>query len=226
MDNCSRYGEDGLSVNYPNFRKFIPNLTNTLEIRSMVIEEQSAQFQLSKNTGISFIYFHHKEQLPAATYVGVIIKQLCRRMKELPVELEAFYDSHYENASKPGYNELQGVLMPVLKYFERVFLVLDALDEYRDQRKEFLEVLGNIVSPATTHRGNVKLFITSRKERDIERALETFPKIEIEAKKVDKDIEIYVTSQLQKHRRDGTLRIDDSLERRILVALTSQGGGM
>lgn len=147
-------------------------------------------------------------------------------MKKLPTELEAFYDNHYLNASKPGCNELEGVLMQVLKYFERVFLVLDALDECRDQRKEFLEVLGKIVSPVTTDRGIVKLFITSRKERDIERALKTFPTIEIEAKRVDKDIELYVTSLLQEHRRDGTLIIDDSLEHRISLALTSQAGGM
>lgn len=142
------------------------------------------------------------------------------------MELEAFYDNHYLNASKPGCKELQGALIHVLKYFETVFLVLDALDECRDQRKELLEVLSKIVSPATTDRGNVKLFITSRKERDIEFALKTFPRIEIEAKKVDKDIELYVTSQLQKHRRDGTLIVDDSLERRISAALTSQAGGM
>lgn len=147
-------------------------------------------------------------------------------MKELPVELEAFYDTHYFNASKPGCDELQGALVHVLKYFKNVVLVLDALDEYTHQRQELLEVLGKIVSPATSDRGNVKLFVTSRKERNIEFAFKTFPKIEIEAKKVDEDIKSYVTAQLAKHRQNGTLKIDDALERRILTALTSQAGGM
>lgn len=196
-------------------------------ISSLVVEKLSAQYELSNNVGISFVYCNYKEPQEAAIYVRLFIKQLSRRMNELPVELEALYDKHYSNASTPGYTELQGVLVQISKHFEKVFLVLDALDECTDdQRRELFEVLHGIVSPGATNPGNINLFITSRKEQDIQRAFQRFPIIEIEARKVNEDIESYVTAQLDQYLQDGTLMITDTLKCKILTALVDRAGGM
>jgi len=191
------------------------------------VEKLSAQYELSNSTGISFVYCNFEDNLEASTYVKVIIKQLCRRMDELPIELEKLYDDHYRNASNPGYTELRDTLMRVSGYFGKVFLVLDALDECtEDQRNELFEVLrGTAIYDNTAH-GNLKIFVTSRKEQDIQRAFKCFPVVEIEAKKVNDDIESYVTAQLDQHRQDGTLEITDSLKSRVVTALINQAGGM
>ena len=157
----------------------------------------------------------------------VVIKQLSRRMDELPVELETLYDKHYRNASNPRYQELQKVLIRISECFEKVFFVLDALDECsKGQRDEIFEIFSDIVSPDNATCGNFKIFVTSRKELDIQRAFEKFAVVEIEAKKVNKDIKSYVTSQLNQYTKDGTLDISDSLKSKIITALVDKSGGM
>lgn len=148
-------------------------------------------------------------------------------MDELPQELETLYDKHYRDVSPPGYTELHDVLARMTKHFDKVFLVLDALDECtEDQRRELLEALSGIVSPENSNHGNVKLFITSRREPDIQRAFEYFPVIEIEAKKVNKDIESFVDVKLDQYLQDGDLNIGDTLKNKIRNALVDKAGGM
>ena len=87
-----------------------------------------------------------------------VVKQLSRRMDELPVELETLYDKHYRNASNPGYTELQKVLIRISECFEKVFFVLDALDECsKGQRDEIFEIFSGIVSPDNATCGNFKI---------------------------------------------------------------------
>lgn len=154
--------------------------SDVLSISSLIVEKLSAQYELSNNTGICFVYCNYKEPQVTTNYVKAVIKQLSRRMSELPPDLMALYDKHYSNASSPRYTELNNVFLGVSKCFEKVFLVLDALDECTEsQRQEIFDIFSHIVST-----GNVKLFITSRKEPDIQRAFASFPIIEIQAKKV------------------------------------------
>lgn len=111
--------------------------------------------------------------------------------------------------------------------FEKVFLVLDALDECTpDQRRELFEVLGGLVSPTHSNSGNVKLFVTSREEPDIKREFQNFPVIPIEAKKVDEDLESYVTAKIDQYIEDGNLRIEAALKNKIRTTLVDRAGGM
>ena len=71
--------------------------------------------------------------------------------------------------------------------------------------------------------------MASRKEHDIARAFlrRSFPKIEVEAKKVDSDIELYVTAQIEQHLQDGSLTLNNiTLKDKILTVLTTNAGGM
>lgn len=46
-----------------------------------------------------------------------VIKQLARRMSELPADIEQFYD----NASSPGDTELQNSFIQISRSFKQVF---------------------------------------------------------------------------------------------------------
>ena len=84
------------------------------------------------------------------------------------------------------------------------------------------------LSTGTGH-GQVKLFVASRKELDIERAFlrKSFPTIEVEATKVDGDIELYVKAQIEQRLHDGSLTLNNiKLKDKILTALTVNPGGM
>jgi len=55
----------------------------------------------------------------------------------------------------------------------------------------------------------VKLFVTSRVQAGIQRALDTVPKIEIQASNVDADIKAYVESELESRIASGVLELRD-----------------
>ena len=108
---------------------------------------------------------------------------------------------------------------------------LDALDECPlDQRKELCEFLLSIAQTSSTPtEGTVKLFVTSRRESDIERAFQqqSIPTIEVEAAKVDNDINVYVRAQIELRLENGSLRLRDmALKEKILNTLTTKAGGM
>lgn len=198
--------------------------------RSMVVEHISALYQLSNDHGIVFLYCNYKEPYDAATYISVAIKQLCRRMEEIPPVVEAMYKKHTRNASQPRSDELRDVFLLTCNYFKSIFLILDALDECEAGERQ---KLFNILSYAVTKSNPkcepdvIKLFVTSRREHDIKVAFQAFPTIEVEAAKVDQDIELYVTAQLGQLLQDGTLVIRDmTLKDKIIAALTQKAGGM
>lgn len=152
-------------------------------------------------------------------------------MRPLPLKLDTVYEQHYQNHSQPNFQELQDIFLAIIKQLDSVFLVLDALDECSlDQRADLCEFFGKIVELSnSTDLGVVKLFVASRKEHDIERAFlrRSFPTIEVEARKVDRDIEMYVVAQLEQRLQDGSLILNNILLKdKILTALTTNAGGM
>ena len=202
-----------------------------------MIEHLSALYELSSNTGVTFVYCNYLESRTPITYIKLAIKQLCRRMQCLPPSLQQLYEKHYRGDSQPRYEELKSSFLAIAQEFNSIFLVLDALDECTlSQRANLCEFFSDIVelsvTPApvsTAGRGNVKLFVTSRKEPDIERVFlrKSFPKIEIQTEKVDHDIKVYVQAQIEQRLHDGRLYLGNiALKDRILDALTSKAGGM
>ena len=198
---------------------------------SLVIEHLSARYELSPNIGVTFIYCNYSESRSPLEYIRLAIKQLCRRIRPLPSRLNAVFEKHYQNHSEPGFKELQDLFLEIIQLFQGVFLVLDALDECAEaHRTDICEFFGGILklNHGSNH-GPVKLFVASRKEPDIERAFlrKSFPTIEVEAKKVNRDIELYVTAQIEKLLDDGSLTLNDIvLKDKILTTLTANAGGM
>lgn len=201
-------------------------------ISSLVIEHLSALRELSGNTGMTFIYCDYKAPQTTTTYIRSALKQLCRTMQPLPDELQEIYKQHYQNDLQPRYNELRNLFLRIIQPLGCVFFVVDALDECtQDERKilcKFLLSITNTTSSGTSL-GTVKLFVTSRKEPDIEQAFQQniIPTIVIEATKVDSDIKAYVKAQIELRLQDGSLKIRNmSLKDMIFNNLTKEAGGM
>ena len=150
-------------------------------------------------------------------------------MKSLSPQLSKVYEQHYKNHSQPRFRDLQDLFLAIAQQFHTVFFVLDALDECSlDQRTDLFEFFARVVELGTGA-GFVKLFVTSRKELDIERAFlrQTFPKIDVEATKVDSDIGLYAKAQIEQRLHDGSLVLNNiMLKDKILTALTMNASGM
>ena len=164
-------------------------------------------------------------------------------MQTIPSEVQEIYKQHHSNNSQPRYDELKTTFLAIIQQFSQIFFILDALDECTlDQRKdlcEFFLCIADVTSTGTTPAGTistgtgqgiVKFFITSRKESDIERAFQqnlqkSIPAIEIEAAKVNRDIEVYVKAQLELRLKNRSLKLRNmELKNEILRVLTRAEG--
>lgn len=147
-----------------------------------------------------------------------IISQLCRQLKYIPEKLRLLNN----RGTELGYRDLLEVLSTVIRRFRRVYIVIDALDESQD-RKFLLDLLIKIASDDSFR--NVSLLALSRKELDIQQAFEGLcSSISLSNPLVDKDIRVYIESQLQTDRK--LSRWPNPLKIEIQHALTKGANGM
>lgn len=190
--------------------------------RSLVLETVSGKYGLDDRSGIAFIYFDYQNVQKSAEILATLINQLCRKKKVLPDHLIRFRESHLRYFDIPSYEELQAQLIELPKAFDQVFFVVDAIDECED----LANFLPLITTLAQTTSCKFKVFVTSRREKDIAASFtsQSFSTIEIEATKVDADIATFVQFQLET-RTDSTCVIDQELKDKIRDALVSQSNG-
>lgn len=191
--------------------------------RSLVLETVSAKSGLDDKNGIAFIYFNYQNIQKSSKILAALIKQLCRGKKVLPDHLKRFHESYSRNVETPSYEKLQAQLIELSKTFDQVFFVVDAMDEC-DDRANFLPLITTLAKETSC---TFKVFVTSRREKDIVSSFtpKSFSTIEIEATKVDADIATFVEFQIE-NRTDSTCIIDQKLKDRIRDALVNQSNGM
>jgi hypothetical protein len=142
--------------------------------------------------------------------------------------------SIYEEREKDGHalgpldmEESKGLIIKLLKlYFhERATIVIDALDECKiDARRQLFHCLKHITASAR----NVKLFIASRNENDIQKMMnESLIALDhyIDAKDNEEDIETFIRSEVKRCFDDGCLR-DYEKRDDIISSLEKGANGM
>ncbi|KAF8247356.1 hypothetical protein K440DRAFT_551235, partial [Wilcoxina mikolae CBS 423.85] len=196
-------------------------------LASIVIEDISKRYPISQGTGIAFTYCSYRDEASAKDpkkFLATFILQLARQRKHLFPSLVHLYDTHRRDARKPSFSTLRSVLFSLLEEFDTLFLLYDALDEC-EMRQELMKLLHDLVN--TGNRCCIKLFVTSRKEPDIEQAFRDTQKVEIAAVRVAQDIEVYVDYELQNRLQNGDLILQDSgMKAVILDTLCNRAGGM
>lgn len=199
------------------------NLAN----RSLVVETISAQYSIDDHAGLAFVYYKHqnRECQMFKDIVPALVKQLCQKKHVLPKEVKELYHQYSRQDQFPSQAKIQAHLVEVAESFERVYIVIDALDECPDPDMVFslIAALAQCVS------AKIKIFVTSRREQFILHSFRKLhsPTLEIEAKKVDKDIMVFVDAEIDHRSKDyeyGT--IDQVLKAQIREALVAQANGM
>jgi len=192
-----------------------------------VLEHVTTERALHKDVGIGFAYYNYQspEMGDASRIIVALIKQLCRKKDVVPPG----FLKVKQDAMDPSQLGNQESFITVASEFREVVVIIDALDECpKDARNRILGFLLGI----TNNLPCAKVFVTSRRERDIEEAfmkLKT-PIIEIEAGSVAADISSYVRSEV-KRLRDGydgkrLYLKNDTLEVTIVRTLTEKADGM
>ena len=111
-----------------------------------------------------YCYFGHNQD-ESSHFLRWIIGQLCRQSLKVPKELQNIYKS----GKIPTLSCLLSVLHNAMEGFERIYLVLDAVDESMP-RADLLRVIRDLSTDARF--SALGLLVTSRRYIDIEQVLE------------------------------------------------------
>lgn len=150
--------------------------------------------------------------------VASILEQLLQR-KGVTDELMMLYQRHQSRRTHPEPGELLELLYSTIQDFERVFVIIDALDECPETtRKEFVNEVHRLRSVAS-------LLITSRQVKSIEDEFHDATHLEIHA--LDTDLEIYIRTRTQQdHRLVLYMEKDPSLQEEIVQTILGNARGM
>ncbi|KAJ6557518.1 hypothetical protein B0H19DRAFT_1261131 [Mycena capillaripes] len=172
----------------------IPGAGKTVLV-SMVVDHLGTQ-SLNKLVSIACVYLNHKEaQSPADVLAGVWRQLVLGR--ELTFKVQKLYEQHSEKGTPATLGEIRTVLDSAIAEFAKVYIVVDAVDEYpEDRRRVLLEYLA-AMGPT------VNLFITSRPHVFPSASLPNLETLEIRADADDirrfVDAQIHVSSRLARH---------------------------
>ncbi|KAK6522069.1 hypothetical protein TWF281_002638 [Arthrobotrys megalospora] len=97
------------------------------------------------NVCIAYLSYNHRRQLqdeqePADLLAG-ILRQLMSPQAPLPESMKRLYESHIREQTRPSFSELSQLIHSTITGYQRVFLVIDAIDKCQvsdEGRSKFL----------------------------------------------------------------------------------------
>ncbi|KAI9778079.1 MAG: hypothetical protein M1839_008383 [Geoglossum umbratile] len=163
-------------------------------LASLVVEEVKQFCNSTTLSGIGHAYYYfcyRREQDEVPHFLRWVINQLCRQREHIPIEVHRLRHDGVE----PSVSSLLAALSAVLVGFQRVHLVLDALDESTN-RENLMEVLLKISTD--TSFSKLRILVTSRKELDIERSFSGISTVVSLSHNrwVNDDIRVYIQNRL------------------------------
>lgn len=141
-----------------------------------------------------YCYFA-RNQDEAVPCLRWIVSQLCRQSGWMPSEIERLFQLQH----LPSLSQLLLALELILKDFEAVFFIVDAVDESQSR----LDLLRTLRDLATDHRfDKIRLLATSREYYDIETCFSGISRqVSMDSPMVRDDIRRYVHSSLLSNKR-------------------------
>lgn len=127
---------------------------------------------LANQSTVAYFYFSFRD-VQKQSFVNFALSLIAQICRDRPVSpgLQTLYD-HFQNASPPA-DRVQETLRSVIEEAGDVFILVDALDEcfQNHEGRDGEDVLGWLEELSGPSHTNVRVLITSRKEREIEEVL-------------------------------------------------------
>lgn len=170
-----------------------------------------------------YCYFGEKDRQTLLDITKSLLKQLSARCEGLdPQVVSAFSDDTSLTTESS-----ETLFSAALSRFEKVFIVLDALDECsNEERRSIIKLLNRQMQL----RGCcIKIFLTSRPEIDLRHLLQSNLNHHINADDTTKDITPFVTATVESHIADGKLlggNVTPMLKAYVIKTINENADGM
>jgi len=160
-----------------------------------VIDNLREQLKDDIDVGIACIYCNYKEK-DAQTLTNLVAglwAQLVRNSGSLSTEVRDLYSTHVHQNSSPTLDDVSMILQGEIARYSKIFVVIDALDEYPEgDRSTLLEKLREL-------RPTINLMVTSRYLDAIANEFEGSPQLEISANV--EDVRAYIVGRISGEKR-------------------------
>jgi hypothetical protein len=189
-----------------------------------VIDHLWKHFQADNDIGVAHLYCSYKRQQEqtCANVLADFLAQLVRQQIVLPKLVKDLYQRHMAKKSRPQLEEVSEALQLVAGNYNRVFFVVDALDESETTDGTRQRLLSEMFGLQSLARTSTSFLITSRfVPEDIRKC---HHHIEIEIRARNEDIEKYITGQFPRLSSCVSKRPD--LQNTIKVAIVEAVDGM
>ncbi|KAE9993923.1 hypothetical protein EG327_002547 [Venturia inaequalis] len=216
QDLCEKKfkGTGGWLLSKPEFRNWYNDTSSAIlwcygdpgagksVLAATVVEQLTLDFGVDDAVGLAFAYclYDNNRTQDSSRIIASLIHQVCWEKEEVPECLMSFYQRFDNNALKPSLNDYWAVFKQLAQKFEKIYIILDGLDECDPKQRQSLIKLAGEAAGALP---NVKIWISSRLDSDIESMIVKgkFPSIKVEAKNSIEDISAFV--------KDGTKMLFD-----------------
>ncbi|RYP31190.1 hypothetical protein DL766_004498 [Monosporascus sp. MC13-8B] len=172
-------------------------------LTSKVIDHVQSLLKSSRNEeGLAFFYCNRNEEerRKPLTVLRSYVRQLSTTAKypeKMRKKLQELWSEKRLKGSDLDLEDCREQLLESVNLYPRTTLVLDALDECEpDSRGELVKTVDILLSKS---RRPLKVFISSRPDRDIRKRFLDRPNIEIYATHNEKDIQKFVHEEIIKH---------------------------
>ncbi len=128
------------------------------------------------------------------------------------------YNQCHRDGTQPTLDALTKILLQEFESFQCVYVILDALDEFaNDKRKELIEKIRSLGD-------NIHLLVTSRDIPKIGQLFKEDARLDIQA--VEADIESFVIDKLSQGDLSDLINGDDNLHQTIITGVAKKARGM
>ncbi|KAJ3578051.1 hypothetical protein NPX13_g2512 [Xylaria arbuscula] len=188
-------------------------------VRSFVVDELLRT--QSVNVGVAYAYLDYAES-GAQTVEKVISELIKQPSRDNTADVMNLFCKCDEGKSRPDTRQLKNTLRDTCERFERIYFILDAVDEFHDEKhRDLLESL---------HLPNCQLFLTSRPHVNLQHIFHKCLKIKLDQVTLEdkrNDMELLISEKI---RRDSSLSVlikdDEIFENKVVSGIMQQANGM
>ncbi|KAK0219096.1 hypothetical protein IW262DRAFT_1079373 [Armillaria fumosa] len=189
-------------------------------LASIIIDHLRMLVKQEKTLVLSI--FCDYQSTTAQTVTGLVcslVKQLIQD-NGLSIPITSLYSQCLRDQTRPSLDDLAKILSQEFKSFQRIYIVLDTLDEFIDDnggREELIDVIKSLGD-------NIYLLVTSRDITTIGSLFEEDTRLDIRA--TDEDINAYITNKLSRGRLTRHIKGRADLHEVILTGVAKKAKGM
>jgi archaellum biogenesis ATPase FlaH len=205
----------------------IPGCGKTV-LSSAILQDVLQLFANDHGKAVVYFYFDFNDTQKQSRELMIrsLISQLSQQFVKMPSSLDMLFSSCKNGQRQPSLDGLLDVVRNLIREFQHVYIILDALDECTDRA----ELLATLQIIADWKDDALHLLVTSRKEQDIESSLEnivdTQNTICLLSELVDKDIFKYIRQRLSVDKKLNKWQKDPEIRYEIEIPLMKGAHGM